>query len=238
MNNNITEKYELKIKYDQFGNFVDKNYMDGSEIECISKFEKVCLQLKSNNIEKCTMIELGSNQADYSLLFRAIIDGVGVNKRCLNILLEPTPENMKRGQEHFLENKFDGIYESAGIGHYWCWNTRWHDHSIPSYTIDELMEKYGIESLDVLHSDIDGNEIRLLETSKSAFKEKKINYIFILTHGEWTEEETSYKSEIIKHGENRHAVCKEFLLKCGYNLIHESPSGTVGHDGLLVFGKN
>lgn len=233
-----TSKYGLKIKENQFGHSVAEDYIDGDEMICINKFEEICIKLKSELKEKYTMIELGSNQAYYSLLFRAIIDGVGHNEKCVNILLEPTPENMERGKSHFIQNGFEGIYENAGIGHYWCWDVRWHDKTLPSYTIDQLMAKNGLDELDILHSDIDGNEIRLLETSTDVFKQKKIRYIFLSTHGIWTEKQETYISDIIKIGEDRHVVCKDFLLNCGYNLILESPHQTVGGDGLLIFNKN
>ena len=201
---NVTQKYNLKMDEDQFGRPVSEDFMDYSESAAIYSFEENCLALKEKNKEQYSMIELGSNQAYYSCLFRAIIDGVGKNIKCKNVLLEPTPEHMERGIKHFKKNGFNGLYERGGIGHYWCWNTQWHEKTIPSYTIDELMKKCDIEELDVLHCDIDGNEIRLLETSTSAFKDKKINYIFLLTHSTWTEREETYKSQIIKFRENRH----------------------------------
>ena len=233
----ITKKYDLKMIFDQAGDLVSEDFMDINETQSIISFEEACLKLKEKNNNSYSMIELGSNQAYYSCLFRAIIDGVGNNIKCKNILLEPTPSHMERGIRHFEKNGFTGLYERAGIGHYWCWNDRWHESTIPSYTIDELMEKHGISDLDVLHSDIDGNEIRLLETSTSAFKDKKINYIFLLTHGIWNEREDIYKSNIIKNGEDRHAVSKKFLLDCGYELVKECDGGTVGYDGLLVFKR-
>ncbi len=230
----ITKKYNIKMLWDQAGDSVPEDFFDVSEFPCISKFEQCCLNLKSQNKEKYTMIELGSNQAYYSMLFRGIIDGENKNQKCKNIMLEPTPAHMIRGKKHFLHNNFEGIFEEGGIGHYWCWDTRWHDKSLPSYTIDELMKKHEIEQLDVLHSDIDGNEIRLLETSERAFKDKKINYIFLLTHGKWNESESTYSSKIIKYGDDRHEICKNFLLGCGYNLLLNVPLN-VGYDGLLVF---
>lgn len=233
----ITKKYGIKITFDQFKNKVPEDFVDESELTCINKLEEICLKLKSEDNYSYTMIELGSNQAYYSLLFRAIIDGVKNNNKCINVLLEPTPKFMESGKHHFSQNGFDGFFESGCIGHYWCSHINWHDKSIPSYTIDELMSKYNISELDILHSDIDGNEIRLLETSKNAFKDKKIKYIFLLTHGTWSENEQSYKSSIIKNGQDRHEVCKNFLKNCGYNLILESKGGTVGFDGLLVFSK-
>lgn len=234
----ITKKYNLKMMYNQAGHNVNEDFMDTEEIEAIVTFEEVCLKLKKLNNGGYSMIELGSNQAYYSCLFRAIIDGVGNNIKCKNILLEPTPSHMERGINHFKLNGFEGLYERGGIGHYWCWHDRWHDNTIPTYTIDDLMAKYDITELDVLHSDIDGNEIRLLETSASAFKDRKINYIFLLTHGIWDETPHTYNSKIIKNGEDRHEISKKFLLNCGYKLIKECFGGTVGHDGLLVFSKN
>ena len=172
---NISANYNLKMTYDQFGNFVDTHFFDKEEEKAIYIFEQVCLNLKNKKQSEYTMIELGSNQAYYSCLFRAIIDGVGNNKLCKNILLEPTEEYMHRGINHFNINGFSGIFERGGIGHYWCWHDRWHDKNIPSYSIDELMAKHNINQLDILHSDIDGNEIRLLETSTNAFKKRNIN---------------------------------------------------------------
>jgi hypothetical protein len=230
----ITKKYNIKMLCDQAGDRVPEDFLDASELPCIEKFEECCLDLKSQNRERYTMIELGSNQAYYSMLFRGIIDSDKKNQKCKNIMLEPTPEHMKRGKRHFFHNNFEGIFEEGGIGHYWCWHTRWHEKSLPSYTIDELMKKHYIDQLDVLHSDIDGNEIRLLESSERAFKDKKINYIFILTHGVWNELESTYSTKIIKNGENRHKVCREFLLNCGYSLLLDV-SENVGYDGLLVF---
>lgn len=234
----ITKKYKLKMICNQAGDAVHESFMDMDEVPAILAFEDACLELKAKNKDNYSMIELGSNQAYYSCLFRGIIDGVGNNIKCKNVLLEPTPNHMERGINHFKLNGFNGLYERGGIGHYWCFNTRWHDKTIPTYTIDELMEKYDISDLDVLHSDIDGNEIRLLETATSAFKDKKINYIFLLTHGTWLESENTYKSEIIKYGDDRHEVSKKFLLNCGYKLVDESGAGTVGSDGLLVFKRD
>lgn len=231
---NITKKYNIKMSYNVYGASVPEDYVDQSEIQCILKFEEICLKLKELKNEHYTMIELGSNYAYYSMLFRAIIDGENKNKKCKNVMLEPTVEHLESGKQHFRSNGFEGIFERGGIGHYWCAGTRWHDKAIPSYTIDELMKKYDINHLDVLHSDIDGNEIRLLETSNLAFKEKKIRYVFMLTHGIWQESKTEYNSKIIKNGENRHEICKQFFLSCGYNLLLDVPAN-IGYDGLLVF---
>ena len=232
---NITSKYGLKIFCNQFGHPVKEDFVDLDEIDCINAFEKICLDLKAQGQPKYSMIELGSNQAYYSMLFRAIIDGVGINDKCVNILLEPTPDYMERGKSHFERNGFTGIYDNGCIGHYWCWGTRWHDNNLKSYNIDELMEKYELSTLDILHSDIDGNEIRLIETSDRAFRDKKIKYVVLLTHDVWNESNSTYESKIIKTGESRHDVCKNFFLSCGYKLIAERPFGTVGFDGLLIF---
>jgi hypothetical protein len=230
---NITAKYHLKMICDQFGRAVPEDFYDTTETICIHQFERLCLELKRQERDHYTMIELGSNQAYYSTLFRAIIDGVGNNTRCRNIMVEPTDECIVRGRNHFALNGFDGIFTDQCIGHYWCWGTRWHDPSKQSVTIDDLLREYDLDELDVLHADIDGNEIKLLETATDAFRQQKIRNILLLTHGIWDEKDQA--TQIIKAGENRHDVCKAILTGYGYVLEHEESESVVGSDGLLVF---
>ena len=54
-------------------NQVDDNFYDASEEIVISHFEQNCIDLQKQNKKEYSMIELGSNQAYYSCLFKAIL---------------------------------------------------------------------------------------------------------------------------------------------------------------------
>lgn len=217
---NFTEKYNLKIFCDQFGQRVVQNYFDASEHRLISIFEKEMLKIRGSK-DFYTMIELGSNQAYYSCLFKAILG----KSNTKNIMVEPLDHYMQRGKYHFNINSYDGIFLDYCIGDQWGENGELFLGRLPtntfnkvSKTLEQIMEEVNIQFLDVLHSDIDGSEHIMLTSSKNIFKNKMINSIFLLTHG----------ADL----NNR---CKTFLLECGYNLIHEADN--IGGDGLLVFEK-
>ena len=80
-NQTITEKYGFTVKYNQFGREVNENYFDEDEMILIEKFEDIVLSLKNKNLETYSMIELGSNQAYYSLLFKSILKNKNVKSK-------------------------------------------------------------------------------------------------------------------------------------------------------------
>ena len=224
MNENLTEKYGFRIQFDQFGHHVDSNFYDHSELPMILEFEKAVLDIQNSKTAPYTMIELGSNQAYYSCLFKAILG----NQNAKNILVEPVDYGMERGKKHFEMNGFDGVFLDYSIGPYWGENGRHFEGRLPqnsfnkeSRTLEQIMQECSVEDLDLLHCDIDESEWIMLDTSKDVFIGKKVNYIFLLTHP------TS--------SENLHERCKEFLNSCGYNLVAEMYD--IGSDDLLLFKR-
>ena len=110
-NLSITQKYGFKVKYNQFGSLVDEHYFDEKEIFLIEKFEKIVLELKENKSESYSMIELGSNQAYYSLLFKSIL----IDEKVKSIMVEPYEPYFERGVEHFELNNYPGIFINKSI---------------------------------------------------------------------------------------------------------------------------
>ena len=108
-NQTITDKYGFIVKYNQFGREVDKNYFDKDEIILINNFENIVLELKNKNLDAYSMIELGSNQAYYSLLFKSILK----NKNVKSIMVEPYEPYLVRGIEHFEINNYSGIFSTV-----------------------------------------------------------------------------------------------------------------------------
>jgi hypothetical protein len=212
-----TQKYNFKVSIDQFHQKVDSNFEDEKEIELIDVFEKEILNLQKTNKEKYTMIELGSNQSYYSLLFKHILG----KDKTLNILVEPDPKHLKATiSEFFNLNNCEGILYNKAIGESYKPNLE--NIKITecgSITLDQILIENNIDVLDVLHCDIDGAELSLIKTCSDTFKNKKIDTIFLLTH--------SYC----------HEICKEFFNNLEYDLIYENNMRSIGWDNLLVYKK-
>ena len=222
-------RYNFKVNIDQFGNRVPYDFYDSLEIVVIKEFEKYMLQMvKADPNRSYTMIELGSNQAYYSLMFHAILKKFNSNP--VNILIEAREDHIDRGVDHFNLNNFDVVSKLCTIGTLEkvveALRTNWPDttaESIPHLnhnwtTLTDIFNEYNLEYLDVLHCDIDFCEMVLFDTAEEIFKQKKIKYIFLSTHGIF------------------HERSLEFLKDCGYEILlnndHTFPP--VGYDTLII----
>lgn len=222
-------RYDFKVYIDQFGNMVPPHFHDELEIVAIKEFEKYMLQMvKSNPNKTYTMIELGSNQAYYSLMFHSILKKLGSNP--VNILVETNKDHLVRGVDHFNMNGFDVQTKLCSIGTMEkvvkALQTKWPlttaeglPHFNPNWlTLTDIFVEFNIESLDVLHCDIDFCEMVLFETAEEIFREKKIKYIFLSTHDQF------------------HETSLDFLSDCGYEILlnHDKTLPPVGFDTLII----
>jgi hypothetical protein len=209
----LPEKYDFKMVYDQGGNLLPERGQEHSEITLINLFEKVCLRLKQYEKDSYSMLELGSNQAFYSLAFKHIIG----KDKTINIMLEPDTVAMKRGKANFEKNKCLGQFIDGAIGlevYRLNLETKY-------FTINDILKDNNLNELDILHCDIDTAEVDMINTNIEIFKNKKIRHIFILTHS----------LEL-------HQKCKEILVELGYFLEYEEQGQNIGGDGLLIFNVN
>lgn len=209
----ITKKYNFKVDVDQFGNDVDEDWFDETEIILIEKFEECVLSLP--NKLNYTMIELGSNQSYYSLLFKSILG----SDKTKNIMVEPLENHIIRGENHFNLNNFKGVFINKGIGTK-C-QIHHTDFQKPTTSIDELVDEYEIDEIDCLQCDIDGSEHLMIEGAINSLKTKKINYMFIATHFD-----ISYHQKII-----------DLMNEYDYNLIYNEPNKNIGSDSLLIYKR-
>lgn len=222
-------KYNFKVNTNQFGVSVPAHYYDDLEEVAIKAFEKYMLKMiKEEPKDSYTMIELGSNQAYYSLMFNCMMRKSGVLPR--NILVEAQQENLIRGINHFTMNGLNAESRLYSIGEkekvIEALKTRWPEDAEercsgfnPNWrTLSDIFDEFYLENLDVLHCDIDFCETVMLETSAELFKQKKINYIFLSTHGHF------------------HELALEFLKECGYKILMNSDSSypPIGYDTLII----
>jgi FkbM family methyltransferase len=221
-------KYSFKVKYDQFGNRVHSTYVDTSELILVDIFDKLSTALLKTQQQHFKMVELGSNQAYYSLMFKAMCKQH--KKTSQTVCVEPNDRHMIRGKEHFHLNDHEALFCDYIIGDRELIKKDLDASSLPGgsefllvtkkeiLTLSQLLEIYNIEELDILHMDVDHSERAILASSEHLFKNKKIKTVFISTHRP-----------------DLHQYCFDFLKECGYKLELQITKMIVGYDSLLVF---
>lgn len=155
-----------------------------------------------------TILELGAYWGFYSLWFSKEIP----QAQCY--LVEPDPRNIEAGKQNFRLNNEHADFTVAAVGN--LASTGLKQSKIIS--VDQFSKHKGIDHIHILHSDIQGAEESMLKGAKEKLAAKKIDFLFISTHGG-----------------NRHAACSDFLRNIGYQILCEaSPSESYSHDGLIV----
>jgi len=225
----MPNNHGILMKYTQFAQIIidvfsdyfsdDKEtvvWQDAGENRGIKVFEEALSNLDKQNKDHYTMIELGSNNAFYSMLFKKIL---GPDKT-INVMVEPHEKYIHMGPEHFEINNLEGYFINKQIYNPNGWCDIHFD--CESTTVDELMTEYKIESLDMLHMDIDSSELIALEGSKESLSNKRIDFLYVATHSQ-----------------ELHDSCKLLLEGCGYKLFFEYGQRliweSIGNDSLLVF---
>jgi len=178
--------------------------------------EKVFAAVLEYLPESATMIELGSFWAYYSMWFHQKV------KQPTCILVEPIPEKLAVGQDHFRLNGMTGTFINAFVGHEPEHDAEFRDWDgsrlkVPRISVDGLMKDLELENVDILHADVQGAEFDMLHGAEHALRSQSIKYLFISTHG------------------CVHQACLNYLIALGYQIIAahsvlESFSG----DGLIV----
>ena len=74
--------------------------------------------------------------------------------------------------------------------------------NVPIITLDQYILDNQLDSVDILHSDIQGEEYNMLLGAKNALKNKKIGVIFVSTHNDKV-----------------HALCLENLMKQRVHML-------------------
>ena len=166
--------------------------------------ERMFMEVLKHMPDGATMIELGANWAFYSMWFQKEVP----NAR--NFMIEPDPENLNRGVRNFRLNDFNGQFLRGGVGP-------------GAQGLRQFLTQAKIEYIDLLHADIQGAELHLLEAIRDLLDARKVGYIFISTHSQ-----------------ELHEQCTEFLVGCDYLILGSADFDheTFCHDGVLVARDN
>ena len=116
-----------------------------------------------------TMLELGSYWAFYSMWFQQEFPAA----HC--VMVEPDRQNLFFGKENFKLNGFRGKFFHFGIG-------RKINSRSNITTVDEICRREKIRFVDILHVDIQGFELDMLQGAQQLLTQKQVGYVFISTH--------------------------------------------------------
>jgi len=130
-------------------------------------FQEVLKSLPPKNNR--TMLELGAYWSFYSMWFKKVFS----DANCF--MVEPDRRNLMYGKRNLKLNNQAGTFIHAGISNQ-------ENASKNTTTVDSICETHSIDFLDILHSDIQGFELKMLHGSKRMLSENRVGYVFISTH--------------------------------------------------------
>lgn len=179
--------------------------------------ERVFHEVLSHLPAAATMIEVGCFWAYYSLWFSH-----GQPER-RNFLVEPVEWKRRLAELNFALNEksiaVDPYYISTPLATL-SQTTGADDTALRGaqpITLDAYLTLKAIEHVDILHADIQGAELALLQGGVRALQAHSIDYLFLSTH----------------HGQ--HAPCIALLEATGYCMISQhTPDESFSVDGLIV----
>ncbi len=155
--------------------------------------------------DDCTMLELGAYWGFYSLSLLQ----QRPKARCF--LVEPEKVNLLSGELNFRLNGRTGFFTQASVD-------RAPQTEPRTISVDSFCSDHGIDRLDILHSDIQGHELLMLEGASRMLSGGKVDYVFISTHSN-----------------SLHADCIKSLESAGYVVLAQADlNETFSHDGLIV----
>jgi FkbM family methyltransferase len=173
------------------------------------------------------MIELGSFWSYYSLWFAK-----QNNKNHHNICCEPDSTNIQIGKMNAKINKLTDIIfvQSAAGGQDKKLVSIEKDSERGTYinvqirTVDSLMKEHDWPNLDILHIDVQGQELGALEGAIKTIQSGKLRFLFVSTH------HYHYSGDPLTHKK-----CLDFINKNnGHVIVQHAVSESFSGDGLIV----
>ena len=162
--------------------------------------ERMFMEVLKHIEPGATMVELGSYWGFYSMWFQREV------KDSTTYLIEPDPERLEVGVRNFAANGMDAEFTQASIGP-------------DGLDFNQFLHARNITHLDLLHADIQGFELFLLEEVAELLEAKKISYLFVSTHSQ-----------------KLHVSCLQRLEEHGYIILASADfdNETYCYDGVIV----
>ncbi len=175
--------------------------------------------------ESRNMIELGSNDCYYSILFAKFFEGYKSRK---NICLEVSDNLLELGLSNVVKLGLDNFFfKHSRVGnldeHYFAnvgSSELWGNLASETTKIKRLFNEFGIEEASVIHMDIQGSEIHVLK--EIVEDDIPVQFLFVSTHPESLFGAT-------------HQICLDLLKD--FEIIFQSPTDGGYGDGLIICKK-
>lgn len=124
-------------------------------------FQELIKQLPASPL----MLELGAYWGHYSMWLKVARSSATVH------LVEPELQNLNTGKYNFELNGFTGEFTHAFVGK-------------NQFNVEKYLTERNIKKIDILHSDIQGYEVEMLEDCSNLLTRQCIDYLFISTHSQ------------------------------------------------------
>ena len=173
-------KVQLQGPYAYYGDFSNILVINRGVHEPLEEY--VFQELLKVIPSKVTMLELGAYWGHYSMWLKKR------KAKAVVHLVEPDEANIQAGQYNFQQNGFQGKFVKAFVGK-------------GNFEVDNYLREEGISTLDILHTDIQGYEVEMLDGCVRSLQNHKINYVFISTHSQ-----------------ELHLTVVEYLRRFGYRV--------------------
>jgi hypothetical protein len=111
------------------------------------------------------MLELGAYWAHYSMWLKKERPNATVT------MVEPDERFLRVGAANFNLNKYQGEFAQAFVGN-------------GHFEVDSFLESRGWPHLDILHADIQGFEMEMLDGASRTLAQNRIDYVFVSTHSQ------------------------------------------------------
>jgi hypothetical protein len=198
----ITLHNGIIIHSEYYGDFINilKYNLGVHEPSEERAFQKVLNVLGENS----TMVELGSYWSMYSIWFMKTL------KNSKSFCVEPEQANIELGKKNFILNDLEYDITQGEI-------------SEKGINLANFLLERKISQLDLLHSDIQGQEYLMLQQIEDFIINKKIKYLFISTHSN-----------------DVHNQCINYLKKNDYKILCscDFDNETFQYDGFILSCPN
>lgn len=111
------------------------------------------------------MLELGAYWGHYSMWMKQ------ARPQAMTHLIEPNPDNLSAGQHNFSHNGLYATFEQGFVGR-------------GQFEVDAYLAQSGHDRLTLLHSDVQGFEVEMLEGAQQALSGHRVDYLFVSTHSQ------------------------------------------------------
>lgn len=145
-------------------------------------------------------------------------------------LVEPDPHSLDVGRRNFELNRRGGRFLQAAVGPeslppqpFEC-ESDGITRAVPIESLPSLLDIFGLERVDIVHADVQGAELGLLEGARDVLSEGRVRFLVVSTH-----------HHSISGDPLTHARCLDLIRSLGAHFIAEhTVAESFSGDGLVV----